>query len=332
MSRHLPQKSVARVTTPRWVSYGFLLITTICWGASLIVVKPALEFTTPFRFLLYRYAIASVLSLGFIWHYWPSIKRKFHTLHTITKLELLGLTLTLALLYQGLDLTSATEAALITTTTPLFITLGGIWFLHEKEEKHEWFGLITALIATLFLTLWPLWHQGGLGQTFSLAGNLLIVGQNITTAAYFILAKKYYQNWPKLFVASISFIVGLVSFLGLSLYEVGWQPVVLWQTILADWQHQAVWLASGYMAVFGSIFGLTAYIKGQAGVEASEASIFWYLEPLVYLPLGYFMLGEQIQPFQITALTLILMGVAIAEWHRQRRSSAKQTKPSKSRK
>lgn len=320
MPRHLPLKKSSPKTLSRWASYGFLLITTICWGAALIMVKPALEFTTPYRFLLYRYAIASLLSLGFIWHYWPKIQHKIQTLKTITLLELIGVTLTLALLYQGLDRTSAVEASLITTTVPVFITLGGIWLLRERQEKYEWFGLLLALAGTLLLTLWPAWSSPGLGQELSVAGNLLIVGQNITTAAYFILAKKYYQTWPKLFVASISFLVGLASFAALSLSEASWNLGSLLQLIQLDWQHPAVGWASIYMAVFGSIIGLTAYIKGQSGVEASEASVFWYLEPLVYVPLGFWLLQEKIQPFQIIALLLILMGVATAEWQRQRKT------------
>lgn len=290
------------------------------------MAKPALEFASPYRFLLYRYAIASVLSLGFIWHYWPKIHHKIQTLKTITLLELLGVTLTLGLLYQGLALTSAVEASLITTTVPVFITLGGIWFLRERQEKFEWFGLLLALAGTLFLTLWPAWNNPALGQTFSVAGNLLIVGQNITTAAYFILAKRYYQTWPKLFVASISFVVGLVSFALLGLAEASWNLGSLLQLIQSDWQHPAVWWASIYMAVFGSIIGLTAYIKGQNGVEASEASVFWYLEPLVYVPLSFWLLQEKIQPFQIVALLLILVGVAIPEWHRNQRFRLKTKK------
>lgn len=308
---------------PRWVSYGFLLVNAICWGAALIVVKPALEYTTPFRFLLYRYAIASLLSVGFIWHYWHQIKHKIQTLQTITQLELIGLTLTLALLYTGLNQTSAIEASLITTTTPIFITLGGIWFLREKQERHEWWGLGLALLGTLGLILMPLWQRSGLNQNFSLAGNLFVIGQNLTTAAYFVLAKKYYRHWPKLFVAGISFWIGCLSFLVLSLAEINWQPGLFWQAIWQDWHQPAVILASLYMAIFGSIIGLTAYIKGQNGIEASEASVFWYLEPLVYLPLGVLWLGEKINLSQMIALGLIVSGVILAETRRRQKSQRK---------
>lgn len=279
-----------------------------------MAVKPSLEFATPYRFLLYRYVIAAVLSVGFVRSYWPAIKHKTATLWTIIWMELIGLTLTLALLYIGLDKTTALEASFISTMNPLFITLAGIMFLRERQEKREWQGLILTFIGTLLLTVEP-WLDGqktiasASATNQTLWGNLLIIGQNITATIYFILAKSRYKGLPKLFVAGVSFWVGVISFLGLSLMEVQFSFSQLWSAILADWSHPAVWVASIYMAVFGSIIGLTAYIQGQENVEASEASLFWYLQPLVYIPLGVLFLKEAITTWQIVALILVGIGV-----------------------
>jgi drug/metabolite transporter (DMT)-like permease len=146
---------------------------------------------------------------------------------------------------------------------------------------------------------------------------LLIALSNVTAAIYYVLAKKYYRNWPKLFVAGISFWVGLGSFFILSLGQQDWQVGQLWQAIGQDWQHPAVWIASGYMAIFGSIIGLTAYIQGQNEIEASEAGVFSYLQPLVYLPLSAWLLQEQLGLWQGLALGVILVGVILTETRRR---------------
>lgn len=228
-------------------------------------------------------------------------------------MELIGLTLTLALLYVGLDKTTALEASFISTTNPIFITIAGIIFLRERQEKREWQGLFLTFLGTFFLTLEP-WFNGQNSASSGIShqtlwGNLLIIGQNITATVYFILAKSRYKGLPKLFVAGISFWVGLISFLGLSLMELSFSPTALWQAVIADWSHPSVWIASIYMAVFGSIIGLTAYIQGQENVEASEASLFWYLQPLVYIPLGVLILKEAVTPWQIISLVLVGLGV-----------------------
>jgi len=297
----------------RLTSYFWLLVNTVTWGVALVIVKPAFEVTTPFRFLFYRYLLAVVLSLPWFIFFWEKHKKNFwHNFKKITWLELLGTTLTLSLLYFGLERTTAIEASLLTTTTPIFVILAGVFLLKEKQELHENIGLLLAFLGTVAITLLPVLSNGGLAQ-LSVTGNLLIIGQNITTAIYFILAKKHYHHLSKMFVVSISFWIGLVSFFGLSLFELGFDLPSFVTAVSTDFQHQSVWVASVYMAVFGSIIGLTAYIKGQDGIEASEASYFNYLQPLIYLPLAYVMLGEQVSWSQILLLCLVLAGVLIAE-------------------
>ena len=147
----------------------------------------------------------------------------------------------------------------------------------------------------------------------SIEGNLFIIAQNIATAVYLILAKKHYKKLPKLFVSTISFYVGMVTFLLLSLSELKFSIADLAQSIVLDFSSTSVWIASLYMAIFGSIIGLTAYIKGQDGIEASEASLFSYLQPLIYVPLGIILLGEHIHYLQFISLGLIFAGVYLAE-------------------
>jgi len=294
-------------------SYVYLLINTVCWGAALIVVKPALSTTTPFRFLLYRYFFASVFSLPILFHFWQRVRNRTKKIKTIFKLDFIGTVLALAFLYIGLARTTAIEASLLTSTTPIFIVLAGIFLLKEKQEKHEWFGLMLAFVGTIFLTAVPFLNGYFINQGLSFMGNLLIIGHNISTAVYFVWAKKEYKNIPKFFVTTISFYLGIFSFLLLSLWELDFSTQTLIQNIISDFTQQSVWIASLYMALFGSIIGLTAYIKGQEGIEASEASLFWYLQPLVYIPLGIVLLNEHVSIYQIGALAVILIGVVVTE-------------------
>jgi drug/metabolite transporter (DMT)-like permease len=199
----------------------FMLVNVVCWGAALPIVKPALETLTPFTYLFLRFVVAGVLSLPIlVWFTWkqPSVWRK---LGVITAIELVGTTLALALLYEGLARTSTLEASLHTSTTPIYITFGGILFLQEKEEKREWVGLGLALLGTFFLTLEPFFSGRNGHAEFSFTGNVLVVLQNVATMAYFLLAKRWYQGLPKFFVTAVSFWVGALSFLGLSLWQGG---------------------------------------------------------------------------------------------------------------
>lgn len=300
----------------RGQAYLLLLTNTITWGAALVIVKPGLDATTPFRFLLYRYLLAIVLTVPILLFYYcrKTIKHWWKTIAVVTFVEFFGTILSLSCLYFGLQRTTVIEASLIASASPFFMTVAGLIWLKEKQEDHEWVGLALSMVGTVLLTVVPVvGQQLGFGSGISLLGNGLIILHNTFSAIYFVLAKKYFVKLPKLLTSTISFYIGAVSFLILSLWEVQGN----WSSLLAISWHDlsipSVWIASGYMAVFGSIIGLTAYIKGQDLIEASEASWFWYLQPLVYIPLAMIFLGEHVSLYQLGSLGLIFVGVLIAE-------------------
>ena len=118
----------------RLVSYLFMLLNTLVWGAALVVVKPSLDITTPYRFLLYRYLIAGAVGLP-IFAILSAKTRVSGNTSKIAIIELIGTTVSLWLLYTGLQQTGAIEASLLSSSQPLFVTLGGIIILREKVEK-----------------------------------------------------------------------------------------------------------------------------------------------------------------------------------------------------
>jgi drug/metabolite transporter (DMT)-like permease len=309
----------------RWKSYTFLLINVVVWGLAFIVVKPSLTVTTPFRYLFYRFTLAGLISLPIIWYY---LRRYSLTLKQVIRIawtELIGTTLCLGLLYAGLSHTTALETNLINSASPLFVTLGGIWILKEREEKHEWLGLGLALTGTLLLVVLPLFQSMGGLREISFLGNLLIFGSILGNMFYIPFAKIAYKGMPKLLGASISFGVGALSFGILSLIEIGGSVSQLVHTIQFEVAVPEVQMATLYMAIFGSIIGLTCLLKGQDGIEVSEATLFGYLSPLVYIPIGFLILAEVPTPVQLLGLGLTLTGVWIAEQRirNQSRKSAK---------
>ncbi len=294
-------------------AYLFLILTTITWGALLPVVKLGFNDSeiTPFRYLFYRFLLAGVLSIPIILHYLKKIKHKWQTIITIILLEIIETTLALSCLYIGLKMTSALETNLIATSLPLFVILGGIIFLKERQDRREWLGLIFALVGTTLISLEPLW-SGNDQFSGSMTGNLLVIGHNILTAIYFILAKKYYRKIPKLFVSGISFFVGIVTFGFLSLAQLDFNFTNLASNIIFELSSPLILGVIIFAAIFGSIIGLTAYIQGQNEIEASEASLFTYLQPAIYIPLGYILLKETVTPIQIFSLLIVVFGVYIA--------------------
>jgi drug/metabolite transporter (DMT)-like permease len=292
----------------RTLAYLALLGNTFIWGMALPIVKRGFESgLTPTNFLIGRLLIAATFSLPIVIYLELKHKkiRKHFTLKNILKiipLELLGTFLALFLLYQGLEKTSSIEASLIAVTWPILVILGGIIFFKEKEQKHELTGTALALIGTILLVGEPLVRNHGF--TGTITGNLFILGQNIAIASYYLLAKKHYQGINKWLVTHISFWVGLISFYFYSIFTN--QTITLPTT---GWPMIAII----YMGIFGSIIGLTLYLIGQDKIEASEASLFTYLQPIFSVPAAIILLSESVSPLNIVAIAIIITGVYLAE-------------------
>jgi drug/metabolite transporter (DMT)-like permease len=291
----------------RLKAYAALIANVIIWGAALPIVKPALETLSPFAFLFYRYAIASLIMIPvFIW-FWPKFKQlNLKQWAIIGAIEFLQLGVGLSFLYVGLEYTSALSAALIGSTSPILVVIGGIIFLKEHQEKREWVGLGISVIGTLLVILGPFLAGGSNGQ-ISHFGNLMVVLYVISWMAYSLLAKKYFADIDKLVIASVSCIVGLMSF---ALISPLLTPLPSFTSFITSGYP---FLATVYMGTLGSSVAIGLFLYGQSKIEASEAALFTYLQPLIYIPLSVWWLGDHILPLQIIGLTCISAGVFIAE-------------------
>jgi len=290
----------------RTKAYLALLAVALIWGMALPLVKPSLNFVSPFQFLYFRYLIAAPLLLPVLIGYAFKLKLTLKTYCQIIALEILGTPIALPLLYQGLKLTSGLEASLLGATGPIFTVVGGIIFFNERETKREWRGLLLSFLGTLILVLEPLITGKNSGVGFSLLGNLLILGHNLLNTAYLLMAKKLYRQLPKLFVTGLSYPVALASL---------WLILTLTHqsTAISLLSIPAVALASGYMAILGSIVALALLLYGQNLIEVSEASLFAYLQGIIAIPTAWLILNEAPTWPMAAGIILITAGVIFAE-------------------
>ena len=69
-----------------------------------------------------------------------------------------------------------------------------------------------------------------------------------------------------------------------------------------------------YMAIFSSVIAYTLYEYGLSIIEASEATLFAYLQPIFAAPVALLWLKEKITPPFIIGAVVIGLGVAISEY------------------
>ncbi len=295
------------MTKSRRLAYTALLTNVFIWGIAFPLIKPAFDFISPMQYLYFRFLVAGIVSLPIFLIYYFKSHPKLSYIIKVTLIELLGITIPLYLLYEGLSRTSSIEASLLGSIYPLFIVLGSVWFLHEKENKREWQGLGLALLGSFILVIGPA-LSGGIDSPSSTIGNMYILGYGLTYTIYAIIAKKIYKTKPPLYTGSLTYLMTALIY-GLILNT---QNILPSLSILTS--NTAVLMPVLYMAIPGGIIAFALHLYAVSKIEVSEANLFGYLNGLVAIPAAYIILGEKPGVITLIATAIIAYGVYRAEF------------------
>ncbi len=297
------------MTSSRIRAYIQLLIVIIIWGIAPTVIKFALGELPPFLFLAYRFFITTLALLPF---YLVSKDKHIpsETWPLLLAVSFIGSTLNLGLLFYGTNLTTSLDSSLISATAPIFVILGGILFLHEHETKREKLGVAITILGTLVIAFQSFFELST-NVPRSLLGNSIIFLSNISFASYLIFSKKVLREKVSPFtITFMMFLVGLITIIPLTFTEVSPSEILPKLTTLSLEAHLSVL----FMALISGALAYLLYQKAQKTIEASEASIFNYLPPIVTAPVALIWLHEQITPPYIIGSVIIAFGVILAEW------------------
>lgn len=285
-------------------AYLALLTTSLIWGLASPVIKYSLNFTTPHTFLFYRFLIVSLILFVPLILKLKKIKPSFTDFLKYLSLGFLGTPLTLLLLFSGLKKTTAVNASIISLFTPLLIILGGVVFLGEKVTKNEKRGIFLILSGAFLGIIEPIFRSG-LNFNQDILGNLLVFANTFSWASFSLLRRKHGEKLDSLVLTALSFTVGFV-FLAIISFFSGSLPAI------SD-PHALPGIL--YMAILGSVIAYFTYIYGFSKIEASEATLFTYLEPVFAIPISVIFLKEKTGLFFGSGVVLIILGIFLAQFH-----------------
>ena len=297
----------------RLTAYTALSITSVIWGIGAVLIKYSLNYTSPFTFLFYRFAIVAIIFLPIFIYQAKKSKLKLKDLPFLILLGFMASTLNLALLFNGMKLTSAIEATFIGALSPILIVIGGAVFLKEEITALEKIGAVFAFTGSIFIIIQPILANGRLALT-SLEGNLLVFLATIIWIAYSLMARKHEsaKKCAPLMLTSFTFLVGFLTIIPFFLIE------KLQTTEPLFWVDPRAVPGIIYMSLLGSCIGFFCYNLGFSLIEASEATIFSYLTPIFAFPLAVLWLGEKIDQWFVFGAVLIFIGVFLTEYKGKR--------------
>lgn len=281
--------------------YGYFLIVlaSIIWGTMGIFGKLAFEYgINPVTLTALRIFISSItmlISIILLERNLLKIKKK--DVPQLLAFAILAVALQRIAYFYTVDLTTATIAAVLFYTYPIFVTVHASLFLKEKLT----FSIILAIVLTFSGVAFVVkayeaaWLNANLlGLAFGMLTSLLF-------ALYFLMTKKLrnsYTNWTLLLYGDGLGAIALTPALCFSFSEIVSYPQQLWLLIL----------------VIGLFPSLTAYLLFSYAlkyVESSKGSILSVIEPLSAAIFSVTILGERFEPLQIVGVALVLAGIVL---------------------
>ncbi|MEK7525860.1 MAG: DMT family transporter [Patescibacteria group bacterium] len=294
-------------------AYILLVIVAVIWGVAASVIKFTQQGIPTLPFLTYRFGIAAFYALLFFFVTKSKLPNKLSDLWQLTIYGLLMSTVSLGLLFWGVQTTSIIEMNIITSVAPLITSIIGVKLLSEHITKREKVGLGIAMAGTLFTIFEPLVTNHG--QGIHVVGNLLIFLYVLVNAFASLLGKRLLRKKISADVmTNFGFIVGFTSIAAISVYQLGSQSIIN-SVINLDFKYH---LGVLYMALISGTLAYTLVNKAQKTIEIGEVAVFSYLLPIFGIPTAVLWLGEKITPGVIIGGMIIAIGVAIAETKKRR--------------
>jgi drug/metabolite transporter (DMT)-like permease len=278
----------------------FLLVAVFLLGTNPVAVKYAVSAFAPLPFVALRFTVAGLLLLGAVRLFLGSgggVERK--DLLAMMGVGALGVGATNMLFTTGVDLTNASNTALIYAVVPVWgMILGSVLGL-ERPTLRGILGVGMAFFGIIVVV------YGGLGVSgSSLEGDLLVLGATVCWGSYTVLSVPLLEKYSPLVVAAYTMLFGGLAVL----------PFALPGFSSADWgaMGTGAWAAVAYSTALVAAIGFFAWQRGASRLGVNKVLVYQYLITLVGVFSGVILLGEGLGVQKIVGGAIILVGVYLA--------------------
>ena len=266
------------------------------WGVMYVVSKVVMETVPPFVLVTSRLLLgAGTLALFVIRRGRPVVPRS-HILQ-ILMVGLIGYGISLGFQFYGTMLSTASNGAMVTATTPAFVLPIAALILGERITLQRIIALTLSTVGVLVVVN-PL--RSSIEQGY-MTGNLCLVTAALTWALYSVIVRKMTANYDVLTFSMYAFLGGLPVSVSLGVWELTQQSI-----------GTLTWGILGGILFLGIICTALAMFLWNTAfkhLDAGIAGLTFFAQPLVGAALGALLLHDKLSLSFIFGGVLILGGI-----------------------
>lgn len=286
-----------------WATLLTLVLPPLFWAGNFIVGRSVRDTVPPMALVFDRWILALVCLLPFAWRpfrrelplYW---RHRWH----LVGVSVTGVAAFNALVYIGLQSTSAANGLLLNSFIPLLIAAIGALLYRQKLLPAQWLGILISFGGVLVIVAHGSWQT--LATMQIARGDGFVFVATICWAFYTLWLKEIPAEIDRRGLMLAQILIALPLLLPFLIFEQHSGHHVIWNA-------QAM-LAIGYIGVFPSVLAFMLYGAAVARVGAARAGLFIHLIPVFGALLSVALLGEPIHAWQIAGMLVIFTGVFCA--------------------
>ena len=273
-----------------------LLLLTFIWGTTFPLVKTALDFSSPFLFVLIRFALAALA----VWLVFRG-RISFEAKGIVKAGAIIGVFLFLGFAFQtlGLKYTSASKSAFITGLFVVMIPPLSYLILREKVRIFSLVGVVLALGGLCLMTR-PGGSEFNIGDFFTffcaISFSLQVIFVQIYTRRFDFLTLTFIQ-------IAVAALLSIPFALALETTKLVYDPWLI--------------LAIFVCAILATALALFLQNRMQKDTTTVRAALIYAMEPVFAAVLSYFLLSEILGWLGILGGVLILSGMLCSELGRR---------------
>ena len=291
-----------RQRTPLAAIVAALFAVYVIWGTTYFAIRVAVRDMSPYFLVATRMCVAGVVLLVWTWargRPLPSLAQWRGALAVGCLLLVLG---NGSVSVAERWVSSGAAVALISIVplaTAVWSGVFGAW-----PRRSEWLTIgLGALGAAIMLC--------GRDLTASSAGTLILLGGAASWSLGTVLARRLPVAAGAAGFGSEMLCAGAVSFVVSAVLGEHWT----WHL------NPGAWAAWGYLVVFGSLIGFSAYRFIVERLSPTLAATYAYVNPPVGLLTGWWLGGERFSPLLLLGLPVVLVAVGLQTWIHTRGSA-----------
>ena len=282
----------------RLLAHLALFAANLIYGINYTVAKDVMpDYIEPLGFILVRVIGAVVLFwLCYALFYYEKVKKG--DLLKLAICGLFGVAINQMLFFEGLNLTTPINAAVIMVSNPILVLLFGIVFATERFSTKKGIGVALGALGAIVLIT----NGGQLSLNKEhFCGNIMVFFNASSYAVYLVLVKPLMQKYKPITVISWVFLFGI-----LFVIPFGWSDfqAIQWATMPSGilWRVAFVVVGTTFLAYLFNIYGLKTLIP-------STVSTYIYLQPVLASIVAIIASSDSLDLTKICSTVFIFLGV-----------------------